>query len=97
MADDQMAPHLIKRQSVGKKRSDPDIFAVSHLQMILFEASSEVKHAARVKNMKYQNLNSMQIICPLAIESTSSWDAKHCSQLRKSLDDQHRKWLTQKK
>ena len=52
----------------------PDTYAMSHIQSTSVESRSAAKHAARIKTLKYQDLNATHIFYPIAIETAGSWD-----------------------
>ena len=51
-----------------------DMCAISHIQSTSVDSGSAAKHAARMKTLKYQDLNATHIFYPIAIETAGSWD-----------------------
>ena len=45
-----------------------------HIQSTSVDSGSAAKHAARMKNIKYQDLNATHIFYLIAIETAGSWD-----------------------
>ena len=47
---------------------------MSHIQSTSVDSGSAAKHAARMKTLKYQDLNATHTFYSIAIETAGSWD-----------------------
>ena len=65
---------MIKGKALAWDITIPDTYAMSHIQSTSVYSGSAAKHAARMKTIKYQDLNATHIFYPIAIETAGSWD-----------------------
>ena len=52
----------------------PDTYAMSHIQSTSVDSGSAAENAARMKTLKYQDLNATHIFYLISIETDGSWD-----------------------